>query len=266
MSAEEENKLLKMIIETQASRISEQEELIKELRATVADLRSLKANLEETLREIKRQLFGTKSEKTGSPKTEVPDTAEKEEKKQVAVKAHTRERKAKATRDELYGNLPIREIVCNVPESERYCDYCNAEMISMGLKFVREEIRITPAVVERIHYMQEVLICPECKKDGDGTLKAAEVPRALIPHSPASVSAVAYVMFSNVFMKLPYYRMESAFEQLGAVLPRETMANWCIICAEKYLLPMYVRLHAELLKRDVIHADETTCQILREEG
>jgi len=265
MSAEEENKLLKIVIETQASRISEQEELIKELRATVADLRSLKANLEETLSEFKRQLFGTKSETTCSPEPEASDT-EREEKKQVSVKAHARKRKAKATRDELYGNLPVREIVCSVPESERYCDYCNAEMTTMGLKFVREEIRITPAVVERIHYMQEVLICPECRKDGDGTLKTAEVPKALIPHSPASISAVAYVMFSKVFMGLPYYRMESAFQQLGAVLPRETMANWCIICAERYLLPMYIRLHAELLKRDVVHADETTSQVLREEG
>ena len=60
--------------------------------------------------------------------------------------------------------------------------------------------------------------------------------------------------------------MESAFKQLGAKIPRETMANWCIITARNYLLPVFVRLHEELLKRDIIHADETTCQVLREEG
>ena len=54
MSVTEENQLLKMVIETQASRIKEQEETIKELRLMVDELRSLKANLEETLEEFRR--------------------------------------------------------------------------------------------------------------------------------------------------------------------------------------------------------------------
>ena len=63
MSLSEENELLKTIIETQASRIREQEATIKELREMVDELRSLKANLEETLNEFRRQFFGVKSEK-----------------------------------------------------------------------------------------------------------------------------------------------------------------------------------------------------------
>lgn len=260
MSLSDENELLKIIIENQASRIREQEETIKELREMVNELKGLKVNLEETLSEFQRQFFGVKSEKT-SLKAD-----SKNEKKSVKVKAHTRERKSKATRDELYADLPVREILCPVLESERFCDWCNAEMVSVSSKFVREEIRITPAKVERIRYMQEVLVCPECHKDYDGSFKSGIVPKALIPHSPASASAVAYVMFQKCFMGLPYYRMESAFKQLGAKIPRETMANWCIITARNYLLPVFVRLHEELLKRDIIHADETTCQVLREEG
>ena len=259
MSVSDENALLKMVIENQASRIREQEETIKELREMVSELRGLKANLEETLEEFRRQFFGVKSEKTF--KKDLSDST-----KSVKVKSHTRQRKPKATRDELYANLPIREILCPVPEDERFCDWCNAEMIPISSKFIREEIRITPAKIERIHYMQEVLMCPDCHKDHDGSFKEGMVPSALIPHSPASASAVAYVMFSKGFMGLPYYRMESAFKQLGAQIPRETMANWCIITTQKYLLPIFERLHEELLKRDVIHADETTCQVLREEG
>lgn len=110
-----------------------------------------------------------------------------------------------------------------------------------------EEIRIIPAIVEKIHYMQEVLICPECKKDHDGSFKKGSVPKALIPHSPASASAVAFVMFSKCFRGSPYYRQESALKQLGATIPRETLTNWCIISAENYLLPIYERLHEELL-------------------
>lgn len=158
MSAQSENELLKMVIETQASRIKDQEETIKELRTMIDELRSLKANLEETLSEFRRQFFGVKSFKKG------------------------------------------------------------------------------------------------------------EVPSAFIPHSPASAYAVAFVMLSKCFMGLPYYRQESAFTQLGAKIPRETLANWCIIAAENYLFPIYDLIHRELIRREVIHADETTCQVLREEG
>ena len=218
MSAHEENELLKMIIETQASRIKDQEETIKELRTMIDELRSLKVNLEETLDEFRRQFFGVKSEKTSNTKETISED-HSENKEPIKVKSYTRERKPKATRDELYGNLPVKEILCLVPENERFCDWCNSEMVSMKPTFVREEIRITPAVVERIRYMQEVLVCPECKKDHDGSFKKGAVPSALIPHSPASASAVAFVMFSKCFMGLPYYRQESAFSQLGAKIP-----------------------------------------------
>ena len=263
MSETNEKELLQMVIDTQASRIKDQEETIKELRIMVEELRSLKTNLEETLEEFRRQFFGVKSEKTSVPQLKESMDADK---KSVKVKSHTRERKPKATRDELYANLPIVEIIVPVVESERFCDWCNAEMISMKPTFVREEIRITPAVVERVHYLQEVLICPECKKNQDGSFKKGIVPSALIPHSPASASAVAFVMFNKCFMGLPYYRQESAFEQLGATIPRETLANWCILATERYLLPIYEELHKSLLQRQVIHADETTCQVLREDG
>lgn len=261
MSYEDKIKLLEMVIETQASRIAEQEATIKELRIMVDELRSLKANLEETLEEFRRQFFGVRSEKTSvSPKEEA-------EKKTVQVKGYTATRKKKATREELYANLPVREILCTVPAEERHCDWCNTQMISLNApKFVREELRITPAKVERIRYMQEVLICPECKKDMDGSFKEAVVPSALIPHSPASASSVAYAMFHKCFMGLPYYRQESLLDQLGAKIPRETLANWCIIAGRDYLYPVYEMLHNELLLRDVIHADETVCQVLREDG
>ncbi|RGD96556.1 hypothetical protein DW677_08660 [Clostridium sp. AM25-23AC] len=99
-------------------------------------------------------------------------------------------------------------------------------MTTIGYTDVREELRITPAKVERILYKQEVAVCPECRKDGDGTLVKATTPTALFPHSPASASIVAYVMYHKTFVGTPYYRQESGMFQLGVKLPRETMANY----------------------------------------
>ena len=102
------------------------------------------------------------------------------------VKSHKRTtRKAKATREDQYGNLPIHKEVIPLPEEDKYCPYCNSKMEYVTETFVREELRITPAKVERIHYYQEKWQCPECKKDGDGTFAESKTPTALIPHSPA---------------------------------------------------------------------------------
>ncbi len=49
-------------------------------------------------------------------------------------------------------------------------------MIVLGKKFVREELRITPAIIERIQYFQETMICPQCKSDDEPVIKAPDVP------------------------------------------------------------------------------------------
>jgi len=44
------------------------------------------------------------------------------------------------------------------------------------------------------------------------------------------------------------------------------MSNWILKATEDYLAPIYEQLHKELLTRDVLHADETTLQVLYEPG
>ena len=164
--------------------ISDLRATVEELRTTVADLRSTIANLNETLDEFKRKFFGTSSEKlkkeqSGDPSAQ--DTVPDEE--AVVVKEHTRTRKKKSVRDDLYALLPIRDIKCDVPESERFCPDCDAPMEHLGYKTVREELRITPAKIERVRYLQETLVCPVCREEDDTTIKAAKTPNALLPHS-----------------------------------------------------------------------------------
>ncbi len=256
---------LKQHIQSQDARILEQEQTIAQLRALVDELLLLKAGMEETLEEFKRQLFGTKSEKTKAASADTVGGPEDPPVK-TTVKEHARTKKKKATRDERYADIPIRDVMIPVPDEDRRCPYCNAEMVLLGHKEVRTELRITPAKVERVRYMQEELICPECRKDGDGTIVQAQTPAPLLAHSPASPSVVAYVMFDKSFVSVPYYRQEACMAQFGLDLPRETMANWYIKCAIEYFQPVYHLMHGLLLRRDVIHADETTCQVLHEKG
>ena len=44
------------------------------------------------------------------------------------------------------------------------------------------------------------------------------------------------------------------------------MSNWLIRAAEDWLEPIYDTLHEKLCTHKVLHADETTLQVLREPG
>ena len=57
---------------------------------------------------------------------------------------------------------------------------------------------------------------------------------------------------------------EWLLEQLK--LSRQTMANWLLKASEKWLQPVYDLLHKQLCKEPVLHADETTLQVLKEPG
>ena len=44
------------------------------------------------------------------------------------------------------------------------------------------------------------------------------------------------------------------------------MANWLLKASEKWLQSVYDLLHKQLCKEPVLHADETTLQVLKEPG
>ena len=111
-----------------------------------------------------------------------------------------------------------------------------------------------------------VLACPVWREEDTGTIVKAPVPTALLAHSPASPSMAAFVMYQKFLNSVPFYRQEMDWLQMGAPLARETTSNWCIKCALTYFEPVYDRLHEYLVKRDLLHADETVCQVLHEEG
>lgn len=105
----------KSYIQMQEARMAEKDVTIADLRKLVDELQSLKANLEETLKEFRRQFFGISSEKTSvTSKSSAPSSASEapeEEPKRIEVKSHTRERKTKSRRDDLYANLPVKKVL-----------------------------------------------------------------------------------------------------------------------------------------------------------
>lgn len=254
----------------------ENEELRKTNQEQLEQMKQLNqsiANLTETVEYLKRKLYGRSSEKTPDPDQlnffneaeAFADPAAPEPTEEELVKSY--KWKEKSTREDCYGDLPVHEVLCSVREEDKTCPLCGEQMQLVGKRFVREELQIIPAKVKRVHYYQEVYACPKCKKEDDEFVTtAADTPSPLMKHSAASPSTVAWVMYQKYAMSVPLYRMEQDWLQNGVRLLRNTMANWVVTCSLKYLLPEYERLHGYLLERDILHADEVPCQVLKEPG
>jgi hypothetical protein len=65
---------------------------------------------------------------------------------------------------------------------------------------------------------------------------------------------------------LPLYRQEKEWESLGVSLSRATMANWILAASRDWLMPVVDLMHKKLLKEEHLHVDETTVQVMNEEG
>ncbi len=134
-------------------------------------------------------------------------------------------------------------------------------------KIVRTELIYIPAKFERVEHVTYVYSCRNCEKNGIATpIINATSPNALIKGSIASASVVSGIINGKYVNGLPLYRQEKEFKRNGIFISRQNMANWIIRCAQDYFHPLYERMRKELLKQDILHADETTTQVLKEPG
>ena len=129
--------LLQTVNKTQSMQIDEQTKTIRELRELVAELRGPIANLEETVHEFKRKLFGSSSEILPSEEEAEEDAAAREcpGKKEAAITSHKRKYQRRTSRKELYKNIPIEEVKIDIPEEKRFCPGCNAPKYMMYSSF-----------------------------------------------------------------------------------------------------------------------------------
>lgn len=255
--------------------MNEKDAYIEHLENTIKELQDQISNLTEMIQLLRKQKFGSSSEKT--PKDEIPgqlslfNEAEAEadasspEPVKKAVNGYLR-REPKTKREELIKDLPVREIPCDIPEEDKFCAKCDTPLVPVGKETVREELEYIPAQLRIVRYVRWTYECPKCKHSDERYIVKAPVPTSLMNHSLASPSSVANVMYQKYVNSQPLYRQEKDWEQLGISLSRATMGNWIIRCSEDYFFPVIGHLRNELLSRDIVHCDETPVQVLKENG
>lgn len=223
------------------------------------------------MRLARHKQFGSSSEKSEYDQLSLFDEAEvyvdskKPEPEITEVKAHYR-KKAAESKERLPEDLPVEIVEHALPEEERICPECGGVLRVIG-KTERETLILVPATAKIRRDVSYTYACEHCEKTGCNTpIARAKMPRALIKGSIATAEAAAHIMTQKFVMSVPLYRQEQEWNRAGVLLSRQTMSNWLIKCTEDYLAPVYDNLKTQLVRRTVLHADETTLQVLHEEG
>lgn len=223
-------------------------------------------SLQFTLKSMNRKIFGSSSEKTKNVNKEEDTNLfnfnEAEQHKNLnAVEPKIEQvvkRKKRTSRSENIANLETEKITYELADSKCVCDDCGSTLKIIGTDS-RETIKI---IKKAIKVLEEstVYSCPRCE-----TIKKSEMPKLPIPGGIASPSLLAQVIVDKTANALPLYRQSEDYKRIGLNLSRQNLSNWMIKSAD-LLDVVYDHMKKDLMTKDIIHADETTVQVLKESG
>ena len=219
---------------------------------------------------LKQRLYGKKSEKRKEQDPQqltlfdIPEEEDEESSsvEEIEVPQHKRR---KAGRKPLPDNLPVEEILYELPEEELQCA-CGATKRCIGEER-SERLEYVPAKLTKVISIQKKYSCPDCEGSDEEGIKPAVViapkPKQLIPKSIASSSLIAHIVVGKFLDALPFYRQEQQFARLGVRVLRQNMNLWARKAAVA-CKPLLEMMHNEILAGPVVHIDETPVQVLKE--
>jgi len=215
---------------------------------------------EELLSDDKQQSLFV--EETDTVCEEQQNITEEETEKQE-IKSYTRK---KPGRKPLDPNLRRVEEIIDIPEEEKVCA-CGGKMTKIGEE-TSEKLEIIPQsiyVTKTIRPKYACRCCEGTEDESKAAVKIAPVPPCIIPRSIASASLLSCIMIQKYQDHLPFYRQEVQFQRIGIEISRQDMSNWQQQVYEK-LIPLFSIMKKMVKSGPVIRMDETTVQVMGEEG
>jgi transposase len=266
-----------------AQRVDELTQTVELNSEVIASLKQRIQMLEEALRLSKVKRFAPSSEQSGQTSlfddAEVEATIEFEaatneivDEKDATdatdatdeqIKSETTELnppKGKPGRKPFASHLPREQIFITLSDEEK------VGAISTFFTKVKEELDIIPAQVRILEYMQEKAVFLEpIQNEMQRRIKAAVLPKHPIPGAMGSIELICYIIICKYCDGLPLYRLENILARYGGELSRATLANWVIALARP-LQPLINLIREHQLAGNIIMADETRVQVLKEPG
>lgn len=235
-------------------------QLRQRLLAMQAEVRYKQAIIDKLTHEnavLKRLKFAATSEAyTAEQKSLLEETLDSD---QAAVEAEIEALQRKPVikrqprREVLPAEFPRREFR-HEPE-DTTCG-CGRPMQRIG-EDVAEKLDYTPGVFTVERHVRGKWVCRCCEK-----IVQAPVAPHVIDKGLPTAGLLAQVLVAKYLDHLPLYRQEAVFERAGHAIARSTLAQWVGECGVQ-LQPLVDALTAELLRQDVLHADETPVAMLK---
>lgn len=225
---------------------------------------------------LKKQVFGRKSEQTSvimEDGTQLSMFAESAEKvvsssdETITVPEH--KRKKKRTHDDWMESLTVK--IEPHEEEHPVCDKCGSEMEYIGSEKAYDELVFIPAQYFIRRHMVAKYRCKKCGNDPENStepcnIRRAECPSPMIPKSFCSPELLAHIAYEKMAKGIPLYRQEKDLSSKGIQLLRATMSNWMDVAAKEWCMPIVRAMTEELKGGSIAHSDDTTIQVLHEEG
>lgn len=239
------------------------QELRERLRKADAQLAFQKSIIDKLTHEnaiLKRLKFAAKSEAYNAEQkslleetldTDLAAVATEIEALQAARTSPAEKQQPK--REKLPANLPRREIH---HEPENTTCGCGEPLQRIG-EDVAEKLDYQPGVFTVERHIRGKWVCRCCEK-----ITQAPVPAHVIDKGMPTAGLLAQVLVAKYLDHLPLYRQEAIFGRAGHIIARSTLAQWVGECGTQ-LQPLVDALAAELLRHNVLHADETPVAMLK---
>jgi len=230
----------------------------------IVELQQENTYLKEMISQMQNRKFGAKSDRIDVPNQ--PDlfneaeavaeqTPDVDEPTEVVVKAYKR-----GGRRKLPKALPRTTIVHDIPEAEKQCSECDQQMSVIGVDRT-EKLKYIPATMEVEVHERPKYGCKSCEC---APKQAKPAPQA-IPKSMATASLLAHVLISKFIDATPLYRQQQQWKRLGIDLGRALLSSWVVKCGV-LLTCLWELMQQDLQSSDYVQADETTLQVLHEDG
>lgn len=230
---------------------AEHEVLRSQYEAALARKDDQIAELRQELEQLKRLIFGARSERSRLAATEQSEASDPVATEQISYRRKKRA-KPHPGRGALPAHLPVEEIRLE-PEED-----------TSGLTLIGEEVTETldyrPGKLVIIRRIRPKYARPEV--DGSTTVLVAQLPRRPIDRGIPEAGLLTELCLAKYVDHLPFYRQIKRFERdYGWIVRQSTLNDWfAAVCS--LLDPLYQLQLRSVIATDYLQVDESTIKVL----
>jgi transposase len=233
-------------------------------RADLSSTEALISHYKLEIEKLRRQLYGTRSERTARlleqmelqlEELEATATADELAAEQAAARSQVVSsfQRRRPSRKPFPDHLPRERVVIAAPAS---CPCCGSDRLSKLGEDITETLEVIPRQWKVIQTVREKFSCRACE-----TIAQPPAPFHVIPRGFAGPNLLAMILFEKFGQHQPLNRQSERFGREGVDLSLSTLADLVGACTT-VLQPLHALIEAHVLGAERLHGDDTNVPIL----